>query len=87
MEEWTSLWMPVWFTVCRTVCHWIWMFTTLQNGVVLQNLVPDFTRGDWNKINGYRHAYASPEDEAVSIEKAKAYTAKLKEAGAKEWAE
>lgn len=48
---------------------------------------PDFTRGDWNKIQGYKHAYASPEDEAAAMEKAKAYTAKLKEAGAKEWEE
>ena len=26
---------------------------------------PDFTRGEWNKIKGYRHAYANPQDEAV----------------------
>lgn len=35
---------------------------------------------------GYKHAYASPEDENASMEKAKAFTAKLKEQGAKEWA-
>ena len=26
---------------------------------------PDFTRGEWNKIKGYRHAYANPQDEAA----------------------
>ena len=46
---------------------------------------PDFTRGEWNVVKGYKHAYASPEDEAAAMEKAKAYTAKLKEQGAKEW--
>lgn len=47
--------------------------------------IPDFTRGEWNKVKGYKHAYASPEEEAASMEKAKAFTAKLKEQGAKEW--
>ena len=48
---------------------------------------PDFTRGDWNKVQGYQHAYASPEDEAEAMAKAEAFTAKLKERGAKEWAQ
>lgn len=48
---------------------------------------PDFTRGEWNVVKGYRHAYATPEEEAASMEKAKAFTAQLKERGAKEWAE
>ncbi|MBU3855707.1 MAG: Gfo/Idh/MocA family oxidoreductase [Candidatus Phocaeicola excrementipullorum] len=48
---------------------------------------PDFTRGEWNVVKGYKHAYASPEAEQESMEKAKAFTAKLKEQGAKEWAE
>ena len=48
---------------------------------------PDFTRGEWNVVKGFQHAYASPEDEAAASEKAKAFTAKLKEQGAKEWAE
>ena len=48
---------------------------------------PDFTRGEWNVIKGYKHAYASAEAEKESMEKAKAFTAKLKEQGAKEWAE
>ncbi|MEQ2970284.1 Gfo/Idh/MocA family protein [Phocaeicola vulgatus] len=47
---------------------------------------PDFTRGEWNVTKGYKHAYASPENENASMEKAKAFTAKLKEQGAKEWA-
>lgn len=46
---------------------------------------PDFTRGEWNVVKGYKHAYASPEEEQASMEKAKAFTAKLKEQGAKEW--
>ena len=48
---------------------------------------PAFTRGEWNVIKGYKHAYASAEAEKESMEKAKAFTAKLKEQGAKEWAE
>lgn len=47
---------------------------------------PDFTRGEWNKIKGYQHAYATPADEEAAMEKAKAFTAKLKERGAQEWA-
>ena len=48
---------------------------------------PDFTRGEWNVVKGYKHAYAAPEEEAAAMEKAKAFTAKLKEQGAKEWAQ
>ena len=46
---------------------------------------PDFTRGEWNTVKGYRHAYASPEDEKAAADKAAAFTAKLKEQGAKDW--
>ena len=42
---------------------------------------PDFTRGEWNVIKGYKHAYASPEEEAAAMEKAKAFTARLKGQG------
>lgn len=49
--------------------------------------IPDFTRGEWNKVNGYKHAYALPADEAAAAEKAQAFTAELKERGAKEWKE
>ena len=48
---------------------------------------PDFTRGDWNKVKGYKHAFATPEEEAVAAQKAEAFTAALKERGAKEWNE
>ena len=48
--------------------------------------LPELKRGEWNVTKGYKHAYASPEDENASMEKAKAFTAKLKEQGAKEWA-
>ncbi|MCI7310877.1 MAG: Gfo/Idh/MocA family oxidoreductase [Prevotella sp.] len=47
--------------------------------------VPDFTRGNWNKQQGYRHAYASPEDEAKTWQAALDFTAKLKEQGKKYW--
>lgn len=46
---------------------------------------PDFTRGDWNKTLGYKHAYASPSEEEETMKKAKAFTAKLKEEGRKDW--
>ena len=48
---------------------------------------PDFTRGEWNVVKGYKHAYASPEEEKAVAEKAAAFTAKLKEQGEKEWGE
>lgn len=35
---------------------------------------PDFTRGHWNDQPSFRHAYASPEDEAAAEEAAKAST-------------
>jgi hypothetical protein len=47
---------------------------------------PDFTRGHWNDVKGFKHAFASPEDEAEAEKAAKEATAKLKEQGAKEWA-
>ena len=49
--------------------------------------IPDFTRGEWNKVKGYKHAFASEADEKAASEKAKAFTKQLKERGAKEWAE
>ena len=48
---------------------------------------PDFTRGHWQDVKGYRHAFASPEDEAEVAAKAKAATLRLKAEGAKAWAE
>lgn len=44
---------------------------------------PDFTRGEWNVQKGYRHAYASPEDEAASDKAARESTARQKEMAAK----
>lgn len=44
---------------------------------------PDFTRGLWNKEKGYRHAYATPEQEAATEDTANAYTKAYKEATAK----
>lgn len=44
---------------------------------------PDFTRGLWNKEKGYRHAYATPEQEAATEATANAYTNAYKEATAK----
>ena len=39
---------------------------------------PDFTRGYWNKVEGYKHAYAPAEQEAKAEAAAKAYTAAQK---------
>lgn len=47
---------------------------------------PDFTRGHWNEVKGYKHAFASEADEAEAEKAAKEATAQLKEKGAKEWA-
>lgn len=38
---------------------------------------PDFTRGHWNEVKGYRHAYATPEEEVAAMEAAKEFTGKI----------
>lgn len=48
---------------------------------------PDFTRGHWNDVQGYKHAFASAEDEAASAKAAEEFTAKLKAGAAEKWAE
>jgi predicted dehydrogenase len=48
--------------------------------------VPDFTRGHWNDVKGFSHAFATPEDEAATDAAGKTFTAQLKEKGAKYWA-
>lgn len=35
---------------------------------------PDFTRGHWNEVKGYKHAWATPEQEAETEAAAQAYT-------------
>jgi predicted dehydrogenase len=47
--------------------------------------VPDFTRGHWNDIKGFSHAFASPEDEAANAKQAADFTMKLKVKGQKYW--
>lgn len=47
--------------------------------------VPDFTRGYWNVQRGYRHAFASPEEEAKVEAESAAFTQQLKEKGTKYW--
>lgn len=44
---------------------------------------PDFTRGLWNKFKGYKHAYATPEQEAQTEAAANKFTKAYKEATAK----
>lgn len=69
MAVWTTSWITVWCIVCITDYHWIWMYMTWPEWCCLAELtrisiengnapvaVPDFTRGSWNKIQGYRHA-------------------------------
>ena len=43
--------------------------------------VPDFTRGHWNDVKGYRHAWATPEVEAQTTASGKAFTEQLKACG------
>ncbi len=40
---------------------------------------PDFTRGHWNDVKGYKHAWATPEEEAATEAAAQAFTAAQKE--------
>lgn len=44
---------------------------------------PDFTRGHWNEVKGFRHAFATPEQEKAVEDAADAFTAQQKEATAK----
>ena len=44
---------------------------------------PDFTRGMWNKVKGYKHAYATPAEEAAVEAYSNKVTAIQKEAAAK----
>ena len=43
-----------------------------------ENVRADFTRGEWDVLKGYHHAFASPEDEKAAAEKAEAFTRRLK---------
>ena len=40
---------------------------------------PDFTRGHWNDVKGYKHAYAPAADEAAAEAKAKQTVIEIKE--------
>ena len=44
---------------------------------------PDFTRGHWNDVKGFKHAYAEPAAEAAAASTAKTSTALQKEAATK----
>lgn len=46
---------------------------------------PDFTRGHWNDVKGFHHAFATPEDEAAAELAAETATLSLKAQGMKEW--
>lgn len=46
---------------------------------------PDFTRGHWNDVNGYRHAFASPEAETAAADKATRATDEQKKIAPKAW--
>lgn len=46
---------------------------------------PDFTRGYWNVEKSYKHAYATPEEEAESLKAAEEATATLKAKAEKAW--
>ena len=99
MAVWTSSWMPICLVcACKTDCLWTWMYMTWPNGAVWLNweaismdngcaavAFPDFTRGEWNVTKVTNMHTLHPEDENASME-SKAFTAKLKEQGAKEWA-
>lgn len=47
--------------------------------------MPDFTRGHWNDVKGYSHAFASAEDEAAQEAANRAFTEQLKAKAAKLW--
>lgn len=47
--------------------------------------VPDFTRGHWNDQQGYRHAFATTEEEAAQDAANHEFTVKLKATAEKAW--
>ncbi len=47
--------------------------------------IPDFTRGHWNDQKGYKHAFASAEDEAAADAAAQKFTEELKAGAEKAW--
>lgn len=47
--------------------------------------VPDFTRGEWQRNKGFKHAYASPAEEEETRRVAQEFTQKLKERGKVYW--
>lgn len=47
--------------------------------------VPDFTRGHWNDQKGYRHAFASAEEEAAQEKANHEFTVSLKATAEKAW--
>lgn len=47
--------------------------------------VPDFTRGHWQDVKGFQHAFAEPEAEAESERTAREVTAQLKTGNEKAW--
>ena len=47
--------------------------------------VPDFTRGHWNDVKNYRHAYASPADAEQTEAAARAFTEQLQSFGTLYW--
>lgn len=48
---------------------------SMDNGCAAVSF-PDFTRGDWKEQQAFRHAYASPEDEAITEKAARESTAR-----------
>ena len=48
---------------------------SMDNGCAAVSF-PDFTRGDWKEQKAFRHAYASPEDEAITEKAARESTAR-----------
>lgn len=55
---------------------------SMDNGCAAVSF-PDFTRGGWNEKKGFRHAYASPEEEAAAENAARESTARQKDFAAK----
>ena len=55
---------------------------SMDNGCVPVT-IPDFTRGHWNDIKGYSHAFVSDAEDAATEKEAEEFTANLKRGGEK----
>ena len=56
MVVWIISWIIVWYDLAEWCCMAELTRLSLENGSA-PVAVPDFTRGGWNKVSKFRHAF------------------------------